>query len=257
MKIKHIHPFPARMAPEIALHKVQALSPGQTVLDPMAGSGMVLTQAVQNRINAIGVDLDPLAELISRVGTSPVDEGEIREGLKTLINCCLSITKQLHLPWIDDDAETTAFTDFWFAPQQKMQLRCLSYLLFINPIKLSKHAIDVIKVALSRLIITKNPKASLARDTAHSRPHKTIYENTFNVFEALPLSLEHIFLTLSSLQINAKVTTHLGDARNLVMIDNESIDCIITSPPYVNAIDYMRGSSAVAHLVWLSDTGAS
>lgn len=247
--MKHVHPFPARMAPEIALEKIQSLNPDQTVLDPMAGSGMVLAQAVRYGINAIGLDLDPLAELISRVGTTPVDEDEAKAGLNTLLGQCAKMSGEVFLPWIDEDAETTNFINFWFAPKQKAQLRNLSFHLFAQPINVSDNVRNAIKVALSRLIITKEPKASLARDTAHSRPHRTIQKNDFDVLSAMPPSLDHVLSALGVSSIKAKAKTFLGDARHLTVVENDTIDCIVTSPPYLNAIDYMRGHRL--SLVWL------
>jgi len=247
--MKHVHPFPARMAPEIALEKIQSLSSGQTVLDPMAGSGMVLSQAVRHGIDAIGVDLDPLAELISRVGTTPVDEDEAKNGLHVLLKQCAKISDGVFLPWIDEDSETKDFIDFWFAPKQKMQLRTLSFHLLAQPINVSDSVRDIIKVAISRLIITKDPKASLARDTAHSRPHRTIQKNDFDVLGAMRPSLEHVLSALNASSIKARAKTFLGDARHLTLIENNTIDRIVTSPPYLNAIDYMRGHRM--SLVWL------
>ncbi|MCH4272822.1 MAG: hypothetical protein LKF92_13895 [Kerstersia gyiorum] len=247
--MKHIHPFPARMAPEIALEKIKTLKPGQTVLDPMVGSGMVLSQAVRNGINAIGVDLDPLAELISRVGTTAVDEDEVKRGLNVLLKNCSAISDPVFLPWIDEDIETKKFIDFWYAPKQKKQLRTLSFLLISQPISVSDDVLNIIKVALSRLIITKEPKASLARDTAHSRPHRTIKKNSFDVISAMQSSLNHVLNALDTTTLKSKAKTYLGDARNLTVVANDTIDCIVTSPPYLNAIDYMRGHRM--SLVWL------
>jgi tRNA G10 N-methylase Trm11 len=45
-----------------------------------------------------------------------------------------------------------------------------------------------------------------------------------------------------------KVKVWRGDARNLPL-ESESIDLVITSPPYLNAIDYMRGHKL--SLVWM------
>lgn len=247
--MKHIHPFPARMAPDVALDKVQTLANGQVVLDPMAGSGMVLSQAVRSGINAIGVDMDPLAELISRVGASEVDAKELTSCLNEILLCCTRSKKKIMLEWVDADAETAAFVDFWFAPKQKEQLRKLSYCLCVNDMKMPSHALDVIKVAMSRLIVTKEPKASLARDTAHSRPHRTVHSNDFDVLLAMTPSLNHVISALNLSEIRARVVTHLGDARNLHMIASQSVDGIVTSPPYLNAIDYMRGHRL--SLVWM------
>lgn len=247
--MKHIHPFPARMAPEVALEKLKALKPGQIVLDPMTGSGMVLSQATRNGINAIGVDLDPLAELISSVGATPVNEIEVQNGLKSLLRFCMEGSNEIRLPWIDGDPETKNFIDFWFAPKQKEQLRRLSFFLHVQFLDISEVALNVLKVALSRLIITKEPKASLARDTAHSRPHRTIKENDFDLFCAMWPSLNHVLSVLKGHPVRTRAKTFLGDARHLTMVRNNTVDCIVTSPPYLNAIDYIRGHRM--SLVWL------
>ena len=99
------------------------------------------------------------------------------------------------------------------------------------------------------MIITKEPKASFARDTAHSRPHRTIRENLFDVFEAIPKSLSHVLTALKPDQIKSDVKSYRGDARKMGRVADESVDCIITSPPYLNAIDYMRGHKL--SLVWM------
>src|SRR4051812_2263905 len=68
-----IHPFPARMAPGIALEALGKSKAPLRVLDPMAGSGTVLAVARANGHYAIGVDLDPLAVLLAGVWTRTVD----------------------------------------------------------------------------------------------------------------------------------------------------------------------------------------
>lgn len=59
--ISPIHPFPARMAPEIVLDETASLRRGSLLLDPMTGSGTVVREASENKHKAIGFDLDPLA----------------------------------------------------------------------------------------------------------------------------------------------------------------------------------------------------
>ncbi|MEZ5548077.1 MAG: hypothetical protein R3E74_09930 [Pseudomonadales bacterium] len=251
--MRHIHPFPARMAPDIALSKIEALAEGEIVLDPMAGSGMVLGQAAKNGFKSIGYDLDPLARIISRAGATRVNAALAEEALNRLISKCKESRKgKVLLDWIDTDEETSSFVDYWFYPKQQDQLRSLSHYLLVEPVSENQKILDILKISLSRLIITKEPKASLARDTAHSRPHRTITENDFDIFDALPKSLDHVLKALdpSSIQVNTK--TYLGDARKMERIKDSSIDSIITSPPYLNAIDYMRGHKL--SLVWFGYT---
>src|SRR2546426_6551824 len=75
-----VHPFPARMAPGIALDVLSDAEKPIRVLDPMMGSGTVLAVARAKGHHAIGVDIDPLAVLISRVWTTAMDPDEIRDG---------------------------------------------------------------------------------------------------------------------------------------------------------------------------------
>src|SRR6266436_1789964 len=68
-----IHPFPARMAPGIALEALGESKTPLRVLDPMAGSGTVLAVARSKGHRAFGLDLDPLAVLLAGVWTRTVD----------------------------------------------------------------------------------------------------------------------------------------------------------------------------------------
>lgn len=246
----HIHPFPARMAPEIALRGLKDLPKDALVLDPMSGSGMVIGTASKLGLNAIGYDLDPLSCLISRANGTSVNPDKVVKLCGELLGLCRQLHhKDILLPWVDFDEETRQYIDFWFAKKQQEQLRVLSYLLVVRPFVSNKDYLDILKVAVSRLIVTKDPKASLARDTAHSRPHRTIRENDFDVFEALPKSVEHVLSALKPDKVLTKARTYRGDARRMGRLVDCCIDCIVTSPPYLNAIDYMRGHRL--SLVWL------
>src|ERR1043166_2126440 len=74
-----IHPFPARMAPGIALKALGKNNTPLRVLDPMTGSGTVLAVARVNGHRAYGVDYDPLAVLLAGVWTSTIDADSVNE----------------------------------------------------------------------------------------------------------------------------------------------------------------------------------
>ncbi|HYP38992.1 MAG TPA: DNA methyltransferase [Chloroflexia bacterium] len=244
--IQPIHPFPARMAPDIALRACEALPPGSLVLDPMLGSGTVARMASEHGHRAIGFDMDPLAVLMSRVWTTPISPKELRAGAADLISGVEATRpEEVSLPWIEEDTETEAFVRYWFGPEQRADLRRLSYKLH----DLAGPVADALRIALSRIIVTKDRGASLARDVSHSRPHKVREASCFPVIQEFAKSAERLARQLALRPPSGGAEVRLGDARNLRGVSAECVDAVITSPPYLNAIDYLRGHKL--SLVWL------
>jgi len=233
------------MAPEIAFREVVRLEKESVVLDPMSGSGMALRITAEHGHLAKGFDTDPLAVAISKVWTTPIDLSAFRGLGKKMISEAKELKNEdIYLPWIDNNEKAKDFINFWFAQNQISDLRKIAFLLNSAP-----HAYkDALFVALSRLIIRKNNGASLAADISHSRPHKVKTKNGFDTFSEYLKSVEFISKRIEEQPPPGSVTVQLGDARDLRQIDNNSIDMIITSPPYLNAIDYIRGHKF--SLIW-------
>ncbi len=111
--VQPIHPFPARMAPEIALNECVRLPRGAVVLDPMAGSGTVLRAASDQGLQGLGYDLDPLAVLLAKVSTTPLDPYLLQEAATSVVSTASAREPlTIHLPWIDDDPETHRFVNY-------------------------------------------------------------------------------------------------------------------------------------------------
>lgn len=242
---RSIHPFPARMAPDIALQAIKSLPKGAIVLDPMVGSGTVLRTAIDTGHPAKGFDVDPLAVLISKVSLTPIDTKKLEKASFKIIEKASQIdASRISLPWIDDDSETKQFINFWFDTPQIADLRRISWLLYKKNDAIS----NALKVAFSRLIIQKKRGASLAGDVSHSRPHRIRTSNDFAVFDEFIKSTNRLTRLLNNeKKISGSIVAY-GDARNMKTIKDESIDAIVTSPPYLNAIDYLRGHKM--SLVW-------
>ena len=246
--MRHIHPFPARMAPELAIAGLKELKNKGVVLDPMVGSGTVVRQASDLGHRAIGFDTDPLAVLMTKVWTTPIDTKAVLELMTTVLEEAEGLSNNILLPWIDEDIETEQFIEFWFAEPQRLILRRLAYVLsHLETYKLKE--LDALRLALSRIIITKSNGASLARDTSHSRPHKVAENSDFDVTAAFQRSTKQICKLLNSTPPNGNTIVTRGDARSLTEVEDNQVDAVLTSPPYLNAIDYMRGHRL--SLVWL------
>lgn len=247
----HIHPFPARMAPDLALEHIMRLDEGSIVLDPMAGSGTVLRQAARSGHTAIGFDMDPLAVLMSRVATSPCNlDMLVPLAVRAVDEAMIVDGRKVTLPWIDRDPETKKFINFWFAQPQRLALRKLVHVFFASrTFQKTPSEKMALLLAMSRLIVTKEQRASLARDTSHSRPHKVADENDFDVFPEFIKSTKRLQSILSEETLTDTTSVNLGDARNMHGVANGYVDAVITSPPYLNAIDYLRGHRM--SLVWM------
>ena len=245
-KLRPIHPFAARMAPEIAFEALKDLKKTAIILDPMVGSGTVLRTISAYGFNGVGFDMDPLAVLMSRVWTATIDPKK----LIVRANSILEEVKELelhsiNLPWIDNDERTKEFVNFWFGKKQINGLRKLSYLLNNTTGRYN----DALKIILSRLIVTKTKGASLAADVSHGRPHRVRSKNDFDIMAEFLRSATALSKILEKQHPIGKTIIKLGDARNLSQVADRSISAIITSPPYLNALDYMRGHKL--SLVWL------
>lgn len=244
-----VHPFPARMAPDLAVLKTKDLQDGAVLLDPMVGSGTVVRAAANGSFKCIGLDLDPLAILISRVSTSSVDQERLAELAEKVVVWANSQRASSWVPpWMDDP--TKEFIAYWFAKPQRESLTLLTYGLEKAAKRFGEiPEVRALRLALSKIIITKDKGASLARDVSHSRPHRVIDTNDFDVFAAFNRVVGHLGRGLAANKPRARINIRQGDARKMQWIRGRSVDLIITSPPYLNAIDYMRGHRL--SLVWL------
>ncbi len=149
------------------------------------------------------------------------------------------------LEWLDE--ETEEFVERWFADPQRADLARLASILHGRV----GATADVCRVALSRTIITKDRGASLARDVSHSRPHRAWDTNDYDVFAGFERAVSFILRRLRENPPPGGASVRLGDARDLDL-PAESVDAVVTSPPYLNAIDYLRGHRM--SLVWLGHT---
>lgn len=238
-----IHPFPARMAPEVCLDVLSRMRARSRLLDPMCGSGTVLRNAVELGHDAVGVDMDPLAVLLSRAWTTPIAPHRLLHDAAVVAERAADLpTADVTVPWRHQS--TQAFAEYWFADEQRDQLARLS-----TALRRSRLAsLPFLWVCLSRLIITKDTGASLARDVSHSRPHKVTDINDFDCYSQFVRSARLISARLEPSRIHGSSLVIRGDARQAASMRLGRFDLAITSPPYLNAIDYLRGHRL--SLIW-------
>ena len=223
-------------------------------MDPMMGSGTAIVEAFLCGRRAVGFDIDPLALMICRVKTHPVDLLEATWAGQRIISLAgklLHRSSRLQASMTNRFSPTSMeFVDYWFSKQTQRELMAL--LLAIEHEDLPKQLEDFLKVVFSSIIITKSGGVSLAYDLAHTRPHRLEikpYKDTIRVFEQ---RLAKSAALLSQLPSNGKdVEIQRRDCRERLPLNDGSIQLIVTSPPYANAIDYMRAHKF--SLVWFGE----
>lgn len=249
--MRPIHPFPARMAPDTVADWLRALPAGARVLDPMCGSGVVVRQSALLGHQAKGFDIDPLAVLMSKVWTRKGKHDALYRAASLVTERASRLSRFSHhdLPWVAGCAETQAFIEYWFVEPQRSNLARLAW--EIEKLRSSSDAwlCDALQLALSRIIVTKHAGASLAWDVSHSRPHRMRDENDFDVFEGFRKVVDRFVHLLDTEPLPVGGTVKRGDCRKLSSVKRGSVDAVVTSPPYLNAIDYLRGHKMA--LVWM------
>jgi DNA modification methylase len=257
-----IHKFPAKFFPELPRYLIQKHSVvGETVLDPMCGSGTVVLEAMLNNRIGIGIDIDPIAQLITKVKTTPIDPG-------FLISSARNLVERIHeLDSLSDYQPSIPefhYRDNWFRPFVLRELALITESIdnTFSPKQNDTmfHDIrDFFRVVLSSII----------RDVSNADPHctrtvlrKKIVKNihpgdTLTKFSETLLrqcDLMCDFFDIS--QALAFKDVRLPDGNALKTgFDCDTIDLIVTSPPYINAVDYPRTHQLEMYWLGLLEDG--
>jgi hypothetical protein len=219
----------------------------------MMGSGTAVVEAVLEGRRGVGLDIDPLALRLGRVKTMPLRTDSLgAAGYKVLSRAQTLLAKGKR---IDQDLaqrfdeRTKAFIDYWFLPKTQCELMAL--VLAIEEVT-DIPARRFLELTFSSIIVTKSGGVSRARDLAHSRPHLVDSKVPKNALEQFSVRLRRNLGSIADLKTNGVTAAPLaGDARSMPLADGV-IDLIVTSPPYANAIDYMRAHKF--SLAWLGES---
>jgi DNA modification methylase len=249
----NFHSFPAKFPPQLPRKFIEWLTdPGDLVLDPMMGSGTTILEAFLLGRVGVGLDIDPLALKLCKAKVTPISLENVAEmGHQVLERAkynlqyqSKSLRESLESYF---DESTAAFVNYWFLPETQLELTAL--IQEIN--KVDPPIIrEFLELVFSAIIITKSGGVSMARDLAHTRPHRVTNKEPRSAIVQYRSRLKKNIESLAEV-INGAGRTILfeSNAQAMPIIEN-SVDLIVTSPPYAsNAIDYMRAHKF--SLVWL------
>jgi DNA modification methylase len=242
-----VHKFPAKFFPELPRYLIRKYSRfGDTVLDPMCGSGTVVLESMLNNRIGVGIDIDPIARLITKVKTTPIAP-------KTLTLAARDLIAQINT--LDNSSDYHPqipefhYSDNWFS---SFVVRELAIINDSIGTLLSKHQGDSEWKDIGDFF--RVVRSSIIRDVSNADPHctrtvlrkkvvKTISPgDTYTKFSERLVrqcqSMSELFDISKSLDF-IEVQLPIGNAI-ATELDGESIDLAVTSPPYINAVDYPR-----------------
>ena len=254
-----IHPYPAKLLasiPYYILHTERFCPNGGVVLDPFCGAGTVLLEAILCGKNALGAGANPIARLISEAKTQYVPANDLKKELDRILR---KIEKNSNCIIPDFPNK-----DFWFSQHVQEQLSHLLHI--IQKLKDKKHKVFFM-VCFSNII--KKVSYADPRIYVPVRMNPDRFTDKPDLYQKLRIKLDSLrnidvyekFRQVSSENIqrmellrelaDSSCTSRVisKDARNLTnrigskeLLEDESVDLVLTSPPYAGAQKYIRSS---------------
>ncbi|MBI5060787.1 MAG: DNA adenine methylase [Candidatus Aenigmarchaeota archaeon] len=193
----------------------------QTVLDPFCGSGTVLLASKQLGLRAIGYDVLPITLLASYAKTRNYDIEKLRKAAEILMKERFEKPVIREIPPIVKKAFSKYALDdvLFFKEKISSMEEDMQYFLLIALVR----AAMMVSYAWKDGAVIKTRKK-------HSPPLRFMLQRTIS---RMLKELEQIKLSQS------EIIVEQCDARRMNLPEN-SVDIIITSPPYLNNIDYTK-----------------
>jgi len=224
--------------------------PGEFVLDPFAGSGTTLVEAVLLQRNALGAEFDKLSQLLCKTKTMNLSSRQIQ--LLTEIKGTLFAEIAQGYPFRPDLHNVS----HWFPPENVLQLAALKQRIDSIYAKTNDRRIHNFLLVCFAATIRK---CSYTDDTSPKPYVSTRIKKVPAVVREAFLSVLNSYLKNIEKYKNHKLgksTIISQDARDIRAPKYEGcVSLAITSPPYINAFDYVR--SLRLENAWLGYYGDS
>ena len=241
------HRYPAKFIPQIVSRLVEKYTkPGDLVVDPFGGCGTTLVESKVMCRPSIGVDINPVAVLITKAKITPIKPLTLEQAfidLKHKLGAYTSTTKV--------SAPKHERIDYWFKPEEKRKLAFL----FSEISKIENQDIrDFFYCGFSNIL--KNCSIWLQKSNKPTRDLKKKPADPFVAFSRQVKSMlrgNADYFNLLEERGCAKTSckVYCTDARKIPAKSN-SVSLIVTSPPYVTSYEYADLHQLTA--LWLEYT---
>ena len=241
------HRYPAKFIPQIVSRLAEKYTKeGDLIVDPFGGCGTTLVESKIMGRSSVGVDINPVAVLITKAKITPIEPQKMEKAF---------IALKVKLDTYNKDTKVKApeheRIDYWFKPEEKRKLAFI----FTEISKLKDQGIrDFFFCAFSNILkncsiwLQKSNKPTRDPNKKPSDPMQTFYKQIKMMMRGnarfYELAKEKNYLEIPS-------QVYCTDARTIPVKDN-SVSLIVTSPPYVTSYEYADLHQLTA--LWLEYT---
>lgn len=227
------HRYPAKFLPNLVKKLIEEYTcEDDLVADLFAGCGTTLVEAKVHGRKSIGVDINPVAELITKAKINPIDPEKIEIRFNRILKSFEDFDEQLH-----SNIAVHERIDYWFTKEHKAKIAFLyDKILSIK----SRSIKDFFLVSLSHIL--KNCSRWLQSSTKpqvdpHKNPTDPFTAFEFHTKQMMKKNAEFYEQLNKDSYLKTKCEIRLEDARR-TSIRTNSVGAVITSPPYVTSYEY-------------------
>jgi len=221
------HTYPAMFIPQVARRLILTYSQkGDTICDIFCGSGTALIESRLLSRNSFGIDLNPLAVFLAKVKTTPLNPQLLeKEYIKLITRIDKIKNTEIKKPQFKN-------LEFWF--KNKVIIELAKIKKAIKEIR-NKKIQDFFLVAFSETVRkssnTKNGEFKLVR--IKKEDLEKYNPDVLEIFKQKAESnIDRVKEFCRDVDKNTWAKIIFGDSSKNNGIKENSIDCIITSPPY-------------------------
>lgn len=237
-----IHEYRGKFFPQLvrACINISGIAPGSIVLDTFCGSGTTLCEARIRGMRSLGIDLNPLSVMITRVKTGllKINKEEIKREYIFLKKNIHKNNSNYSLRWNKDDMK---YISGWFSEEALQDINIL--LCAIETVENDIIA-DFFRINLSNVIreISWQKESDLRVRKEVGEYYKGTAIRRFE--EEVERQFVRINTYLDLVNKFELPATEIIEGNTLELADNASgyvgsCDVIITSPPYATALPYL------------------
>jgi len=247
----NIHKYPSKFIPQIPRWAIQKYLSGQShkrILDPFCGSGTTLVEGILAGHDVFGMDIDPLARLITKVKITSIDKNKLIAVHQDVVQKVTTREDGRFKPSIPT-------LSHWFTEQTIKDLSVIRDV--TEEYRNDQDIYDFLIVSLSSIIrkVSNADDQSQKTYVSHTNPKQPIPAKTY----FLKKLEDHVDRIIQFSRAKPETADHYifdyADAREVneswSAKFSEKIDLAVTSPPYVKAVDYIY--TQMAEYFWVGD----